>query len=163
MKLLTVNLVLAFAALFLAATAVAQQPHVGFISYDLTVIDASDTKGNPDVDPKLNDLKDALLDATKFKKFKLINSASYKSVPVNKRIDASLPQGYICVMIPQARVVKKGEKFVVITAVQVQIIHRNNKKKPLINVTVLLKPGKPNFVEFRLDKDHAIILCFIGQ
>jgi hypothetical protein len=162
MKFITRNLVLALAALFLAATAAAQ-PNVAFISYDLTVIDASGTKGDPEVDPKLDDIKDALLDATKFKKFKLISSTPYRNAAVNRRKDAALPRGYTCVMVPQAKVVKQGKNFVVITAVQVQIIHNNNKKKPLLNVTVLLKQGKPNFVEFRLAKDHSIILCFIGR
>jgi len=162
MKLLTLNLVLALAALFLAATAAAQ-PHVAFISYDLTVIDASGTKGDPEVDPKLDDIKDALLDATKFKKFKLLNSIPYKNAPVNRRIDVALPKGYICVMVPQSKVEKKGEKLIVITAVHVQIIHKNNKKKPLLDYTTILKQGKPNFVEFRLAKDHSIILCFIGR
>ena len=50
-----------------------------------------------------------------------------------------------------------------ITAVRAVITHKRDKKKPLIDTTVILKQGKPGFVEVPIADDHAVILCFIGR
>ena len=50
-----------------------------------------------------------------------------------------------------------------ITAVRAVIPHEKDKKKPLIDYTVILKKGKPGFVEVPVADDHAVILCFIGR
>ena len=162
MRLVPVITVIACAVAFLPSSARAQKAHIANVPFKAVIIEASGTAGKAEVDEKLKDLKDALLAATKFKKFKLVDSKSY-SPPPNTQVNIPLPHGYTCVLVTQVAKVKGpdgGERLV--AGLKVQVIHKSNKKKPLIDMTVVLKKGKPSFVEVPVAADKSIILCFIG-
>jgi hypothetical protein len=162
MRFITVIVVVACAAAFLPSSARAQKAHIARVPFKAIIIEASGTTGKADVDDKLKDLKDALLAATKFKKFKLVESKTY-SPPPDTQVNIPLPQGYTCVLVTQVAKVKgqDGSERLV-TGLKVQVIHKSNKKKPLLTMTVVLKKGKPSFVEFPVAADNSFILCFIG-
>lgn len=162
MRLVAVIAVIACAVALLPSSARAQKAHVANVPFKAVIIEASGTTGKAEVDEKLKDLKDALLAATKFKKFKLVGSKSY-SPPPNTQVNIPLPQGYTCVLVTQvAKTTGQDGRERIVMGLKVQIIHQSNKKKPLLTMTVVLKKGKPSFVEFSLAADKSFILCFIG-
>jgi hypothetical protein len=162
MRPIAVIVVIACAAAFLPSSARGQAAHIARVPFKAIVIEASKTTGAADVDDKLKDLKDALLAATKFKKFKHVDTKSY-SPPPNTQVNIPLPQGYTCVLVTQVAKVKGQDGRVrLVMGLKVQVIHRNKPKKALIDVTVVLKKGKPSFVEVPVAADKSIILCFIG-
>jgi hypothetical protein len=125
---------------------------VANVSFTLAVIKANEAD-DEDIDSDLDDIKDALL-GTGYNKHELISSAPY-SQPAGRQINAKLPEGYTCVIVTQA----KGKA----TGLKVQVIHKSNKKKPLLTVTVPLKKGKPVLVTGPALSDGVLILCFIGR
>ena len=155
MRLAAFILAVAFAVALLASSVPAQEVPMANVSFTLAIIDASATEGDPEVDPQLKDIKDALLAATKYKKFDLVSSAPYVRPPGSQIGPVKLAGGYFLTMVTQA----KGR----FTAVRAVITHEKDKKKPLIDYTVILKKGKPGFVEVPVADDHAVILCFIGR
>jgi len=159
---LTVIIAVAIFAAFLPSQAGAQKAHVANVPFKAVIIEASGTAGEAKIDDKLKDLKDSLVAATKYKNFKHVDTKAY-SPPPNTQVNIPLPSDYICVVVTQVATVK-GQDGVerVVMGLHVQIIHKSNKKKALVDVTVILKKGKPGFVEVPVAADKAIILCFIG-
>ncbi len=162
MRFIAAIVVMACAAMFLPSSARAQRAAVSRVPFKAVIIEASGTTGKAEVDDKLKDLKDALLAATKFKKFKLVETKSY-SPPPNTQVNIPLPHGYTCVLVTQVAKVKGQDgRERIVTGLRVQVIHASNKKKPVLQCEVVLKSGKPNFVEVPVAADKSIVLCFIG-
>jgi hypothetical protein len=161
MRLIAIVVIAAFAA-FLPSQARAQRAAVARVPFKAVVIEASGTTGEAKVDDKLKDLKDSLVAATKYKNFKHVETKAY-SPPPNTQVNVPLPNGYTAVLVTQVATVK-GQDGVerVVMGLHVQIIHKNDPRKALIDVTVILKKDKPGFVEVPVAADKAIILCFIG-
>lgn len=146
-------LILVSAALLLASSVDAQQAQTPSASFTLAVIKASEAD-EEDIDEDLKDIKDALL-GTGFDKFELFKSVpgSYKN---GTQVNIPLTEGYTCVLWVQATAEA--------AALQVQVIHKSNKKKALLTVTVPLKKNKPVLVTGpTLSDGSTLVLCFIGR
>jgi hypothetical protein len=153
MNQIAAALILASAALLLVSSAAAQQVHVANASFTVAVIKANEAD-KEDIDSDLEDIKDALL-GTGYNKHELVSSTPY-SCKNGTQINVPLPEGYTCVLWVQAT--GKAQ------ALQVQVIHKSNKKKPLLTVTVPLKKNKPVLVTGpTLADGSTLVLCFIGR
>lgn len=161
MNRMAIALVAACSTLLLFSRAPAQDVHTPKVSFTLAVIHASGTTGKPDIDPQLKDIEDALL-ATGYKKFVRLNSKHY-SYPPNTQIGAKLPEGYHLTMVTQQKTVMVRGKPKLISAVRAVITHKRNKKKIILDTTVILKRAKPALVAGPKLSGGVLILCFTGR
>jgi hypothetical protein len=140
----------------------AQEVPVGMVTFKLDVVQASGGKGEAELDPGLEDVKDALL-GTGYKKFKLFSSKKYAKPARRSEIGPEgLPEGYLLTMVTEAKLVNVGGKPKRIAAVRVVITHKNDKKKIILDTTIPLNPSKPVIVMGPELSDSVLMLCFTG-